>query len=90
MKTPRIEEMVENFMRTKGDRKKLRSDLAELITQVYQAGIDEAVVIVENIEITKKVIYKAEEDYERGMKIGYNDGIYIAKRDILKALQDNK
>ena len=55
-----------------------------------QAGIDEAVEIVEKTEITKKVVYDAEDDYERGKKIGYNDGIYRAKGDIIKALQGKK
>ena len=85
---PNIEEMVEEFMRTKGDIKKLRSDLAELITQVYQAGIDEAV------EVIKKHSYYA--------KFGFNttaETIAVSppreKRicdtdDTIKALTDNK
>ena len=45
--------------------------------QAWEARVGDA---VDEIEKLKKTVYAAEEDYEKGQRIGFNDGLYKAQR----------
>ena len=101
MKTPRIEELVEeyrkrtiNFPRTKHNQKLDEKWLEQALTEAHQAGIDEVVGEAAAREKQLRDIHKTELDTISCMSLEqfvvWSNQRKQPKYDTIKALQDNK